>query len=98
AGPPRLSWVRPPTRPAGACRGIKGCHGLAGRPERVEFRGATRLCRGASNVGGIRGATRLCRGAPNVGGFRGATRPCRGAPNVGGFRGATRPCRGAPNV
>src|SRR2546427_10305128 len=65
------------------------------RKNHTRDRGAPRLCRGATSVGG-RGAPRLCRGATSVGG-RGAPRLCRGATSVGG-RGAPRPRRGAPSV
>src|SRR5205814_9910760 len=61
-------------------------------------RGAPRLCRGATNAGGVRGAPRLCRGATNAGGVRGAPRLCQGATNAGGVRGAPRLCRGATNA
>src|SRR5439155_1479505 len=74
------------------------------------YRGAPRLCRGATSAGGCgdgdRGAPRLCRGATSAGGCgdgdRGAPRLCRGATSAGGWgdgeRGAPRLCRGATSA
>src|SRR5437016_8603598 len=65
------------------------------RKNHTRDRGAPRLRRGATSVGG-RGAPRLRRGATSVGG-RGAPRLRRGATSVGG-RGAPRLRRGATSV
>src|SRR5438477_7921686 len=80
----------------GACRSIEGCHGLARPPERVGFRGATRLCRGAPSAWGLEerpgcaGALRTLGGLEERPGCAGALRTLGGLEERPGCAGALR--------